>query len=120
MTHRMLLIKADGSPVEVVEVRSIDDMARVIDAEHIERVRVAEDVSLAVDEGFLFGDKPLNVTASVMYGTPRHGSPIKGDVLLGIEAYAGAGISWVDCDNLHDRALGVMVDRLAESVIGGL
>ena len=102
----MLLIPADGSDCKVVRPDGWQQMAAQIGAPLIERVRVAEDASLAVDEEGRYRAEPvLNERASLLYGIHRHGQPIVGDALFGVEGMVGDGVGWIDtsADDLFGR-----------------
>lgn len=109
----MLLIPTNGAKEISVHRFSSDDwrgMAAAIGAQYIERVRVAENIAMAVDEeGLMDARKKFNPRASLLYGTPRHGSPIMGDALFGIEGMATEGVEWIDADehelHFHFNAL---------------
>lgn len=96
---KMLRMTTSGE-VSMVEVSGWQEMSAAIGSQLIERVRVTEDMAMAVDEEGLLTGREVNVTASVLYGTPKHGAPIVGDVLLGVEGYVpdedGGGVDWID------------------------
>lgn len=97
--YGMLLIPADiDAPIVYKKFPDNDfrGMAAAIGAEYIERVRVGPEEALLVDEEGLLTDKPLNVRASVLYGTRRHGQPIMGDALFGIEEMTVDGADWTN------------------------
>lgn len=98
MTSRqMLLIPADA-PITVVDAPTLTDMANLIGAEYVERVHIADAISLAVDEDGHAKALPINPRASMLYGVTRHGVPIVGDALLAAEALVDDGTDWVDTD----------------------
>lgn len=99
----MLLIPVDGSDCKVVRPDGWQEMAALVGGGLVERVRVAEDAALAVDEEGRFRPEPrVNERASLLYGIHRHGVPIVGDALFGVEGMVGEGVEmgvgWVDTD----------------------
>lgn len=97
-----LKIPADiEEPITHIKVKANDfrGMAKAIGAEYIERVRVGENTSIAMDDmGRMLG-RPANVRASRMYpGT------IAGDALYGIEAFVGDGVDWISATESELRA----------------
>lgn len=95
---RALLIPVEGNPTPV-EVNDYAAMASAIGCAHIERVRVDHDKALVVDEIGRLTDKPINPTASFLYGFGvRHLEPIHGDVLLMFEGMVGDGVDYLDSD----------------------
>lgn len=98
MARRMLLVPVDG-PTQVVDVgEGFEGIREALGGGWIERVRVAGDWSLAVDEDGIAKGLPVNPRASILHGTPRHGHPVYGPALLGREADSMDGIDWVDTD----------------------
>lgn len=97
MSRAMLLIPVEG-PVTETDAPTFTDMRTRIGCDYLERVRVGDDYSIAVDEDGHAKGLPINARASLLYGTHKHGVPILGDVLLAREAMVGDGIDWVDCD----------------------
>lgn len=98
----MLRIPVDGD-LELVDVGDFRDMAAKIGAEYVERVRVGEEWSLAVDDSGLILGRAENRRATLLYnyaftavypGSPTQ--PICGDVLLGREGFVGDGLDWID------------------------
>lgn len=108
MTRRMLLIPVEGD-VRLVDADTWQKAAAAIGASYIEAVTVGRSWSMAVDEDGRMTGRDLNPRASVLYGTPRHGHPILGDVLLGREAIVDGGRDWVDTD--HGTAIAFLADR---------
>jgi hypothetical protein len=108
MTRQMLLIPVEGD-VRLVDADTWQAAAAAIGASYIEAVTVGRDWSMAVDEDGRMIGRPLNPRASQLYGTPRHGQPILGDVLLGREAIVDGGRDWVDTD--HRAALAFLTER---------
>lgn len=97
MTRRMLLIPADG-PVTEVNAPTFEQMRHHLGDAYIERIRIDEEHSLAVDEDGHAKGLPINPRASLLYGTHKHGVPIVGDVLLARDGFVDDGIDWVDSD----------------------
>lgn len=112
---RMVFLPVEGA-AEVVEVTGLREMAAKIGATMVERVRVAEDVAMAVDEDGRYTDKRVNVPASLLYGMHRHGTPVVGAVLVGVEAMSMDGVDWVDHPDVADRVLRLLADRIREAV----
>lgn len=94
----MLLIPVEGD-CTIVRPNGVEEMAALVGGRYVERVRVADDASLAVDEEGLYGPDPvLNPRAALLYGTHRHGAPIVGPALFGVEGMVGDGVGWIDTD----------------------
>lgn len=108
MSRQLLLIPVEGD-VRLVEADTWKQAATAIGASYIEVVTVARDWSLAVDEDGRMTGRPINRRASQLYGSPRHGQPIVGDVLLGREALVDGGRDWVDTD--HDAVVAFLAER---------
>ena len=107
---RMILIPVIGKiqSVEVTDVQSkrLDAMRRLIGAEWIERVRVGDSLSLAVDEEGIRNFKVPNPRASVLYGQGRVGEWIYGDALLAKEGRTHDGVDWLHMDDdLHAQMM---------------
>lgn len=91
---RMALIPVDGSDVMLAQVRAGDiaGMAELIGAEYVERVKVADGWSMALDEEGLIRGRDDNGRAQALYP-----GRIVGDALLAREAIVGDGcLDWVD------------------------
>lgn len=98
MSRRMVLIPVEGE-ARLVEVGpDMNTIKDLIGADWIERVRVGDSWSLAVDDSGLVIGKPVNPRASVLYGIKWHGASIRGDVLLGREGFVADGVDWLDSD----------------------
>jgi hypothetical protein len=95
----------------VVEVGDdYDDLVRIIGG-GIERVRVAMEMSMAIDADGMTKGLPINGRASILYRTHLHGSPIVGPVLVGTEGFVGDGIDWVDDPDVLDHTMALFVDE---------
>lgn len=70
-----------------------------LDCEYIEIVRpvgLTEGYCMVVDEEGLLKPSPVfNPVASILYGTPAHGNPIVGKVLIAKEEFTPTGIELV-------------------------
>jgi hypothetical protein len=98
-----IFVPADNdSPLTITVALAHERMAKRIGAQMIERVRISETLSMAVDESGAIPalNRPVNWRASILYGVRVHGHPIHGDALVGVEVHVGfganAGIDWVD------------------------
>lgn len=69
----------------------------------------SEGLVMVVDEEGLIAGKQINLVASIFYGTPVHGQPIVGDVLILAEEMTFDGTVFVGLD--EERA-----EQIAESV----
>lgn len=97
--HGMLLIPADIiDPITYVHFPDGDfrAMAKMVGGQYIERVRISETMSLAVDDEGLIRGAHVNPRASLMYGIRQHGQPICGPALLGIEEMTPEGVDWTN------------------------
>jgi hypothetical protein len=114
-----VLIPADiEKPLSITGALGSVQMAKVIGAQYIERVRISETLAMAVDDSGAILRRPVNERASILYGSRWHGNYICGDAILGVEDFvgfrAGAGIDWVQPINpqaLLIRVAGLIAER---------
>jgi len=88
MTEKVIVITTDNTisikELEVVDGMILDGLQKIVGG-YIETVRPMnlEDPLMFVcnEEGLLY-ELPLNVTGSILYGTPQHGHPIVGNIAI--------------------------------------
>lgn len=112
MTH-MMLIPVSGEPRMVEVTGGYESMGETIGCEYLERVRVAPDWAMVVDEMGGYTDKPVNAIASDLYGAAIHGEVVVGDVLLAREGWVDDGPdSGIDfLDTTEEQAMGFLAER---------
>ena len=76
--------------------------------EHVRPAGLERPYCMMVNEEGLLLNLPLNLTGSVLYGTPQHGQPIVGDIIFLTEGYHGGepdvvGMTAEEAQSLGDK-----------------
>jgi hypothetical protein len=108
--RRMVLLPVEGDSRMVRAGDDYDDLVRIIGG-GIERVRVAVDMSMCIDGDGIRKGLPINGRASILYGTLRHGSPIVGPALVGVEGFVKDGVDWVDDPDVVAKVAALFRER---------
>ena len=101
--------------IDIPPFSSWEWFEKQIDCDIIETVhpRNFPEWTLLIDgNGLLKNNLPLNVLASVMYGTHTHGSPIVGDVLLLKNVITNFGYDTVGLENEDIEKAYEMLDKV--------
>lgn len=109
--RRFAVIPVGDGPITEHNAETLEDLQAFVGG-YIERVRVAEDKSLVVNEEGLLQGLPFNARASVLYGVHIHGQPILGPALLGIEGFADGGVDWIDSVDVVKQARRLLIDTV--------
>lgn len=74
--------------------------------EHVHPIGLNRPYSMMVNEEGLLLDLPTNLLGSILYGTPIHGQPICGDIVLVKDGYHAGEPDVVGMDNNEAQGMG--------------
>ena len=83
--------------------------------EHVRAALLPEPYCMIVNEEGLLIGLPMNLVGSLMYGTPRHGAPIVGNIVLMKDGYTEEG---PDIVGLEDDEIEALVRKVSEISCG--
>lgn len=106
MTEKAIVLTTGGK-IEIRELEVKDgtlwkSLREVVDGD-IERVKpmyLARNLVMVVNEEGRLRDLPINLFASLLYGTQFHGTPIVGDVAILDEDYRDDGLDFTGLSDL--------------------
>ena len=112
MRQAAILIKCDGTATGIVPVNgrdfSLEELQGMVEG-LIEIVPLTENVIMVVNEEGLIKGLPANLTGCLLYGTPTHGSPIVGNIVIMKEGWTDEGM---DLLGLTDEEITVITQEL--------